>query len=86
MEWAWAFSRKLDRFNEKDKKDIIALLTYLNHPAVGIAQKGDVEGATKQLWTWITKSCPLQPQNWGKRNFLKKILERIAEVAKEFKK
>ena len=42
MEWCWAFIRKLDRFNEKNKKDIIALLTYRNHPAIGIAQKGEM--------------------------------------------
>ena len=86
MEWCWAFSRKLDRFSEKDKKDIIALLTYIKHPAIGSAQNGDIEGAVNELFSWIRMSCPLQPQNWGKRNMLKKILGRIVEVTKAFKK
>jgi hypothetical protein len=84
MEWCWSFCRKLDRFNEKDKKDIKALLTYLNHPAIAIAQKGDVKKAENRLANWIKKSCLLQLLDWGRRNMVEKILLRIAEVAKEF--
>lgn len=57
MEWCWAFCCKLNRFVQKDKEDVVALLAYLEHPMLPIAQKGDIEGAGEKLWSWVEGSC-----------------------------
>jgi len=80
MQWCWAFCRKLDCFNSQDRNDIVALLTYLEHATLTVAQMGDIEDATKLLWTWIEEDCPLQIENWRVRNFVEIIEERILKV------
>lgn len=84
MEWCWVFCCKLERFSEKDKNDILALLPYLKHPALSIAQKGNDKGAAEELWSWIKKSCPLQIMNWEVRKYEARIQERIAVVVEAF--
>jgi hypothetical protein len=63
------FCSKLDRFTDKDKEDIVAVLT---------AQKGEVNGGTQQLWTWIERSCAVQIANWKLRDF-ETVKERLFE-------
>lgn len=85
MEWCWAFCHKLDRFSDKDKGDILALLDYIAHPATSSAREGDTKGAASKLWVWIETSCPLQVVNWQMRNFEEKVKERISVIANAFK-
>ena len=84
MHWCWAFCRKLDRFNGRDKGDILALLPYLEHPALSIAQEGNAQGAADKLWAWIEESCAVQIASWQMHQVEEIIRERVLEVANAF--